>query len=55
MECSPVWDLEIKMILKAALTDRIADREVYGKGLDASYAYEGYETYKTAELDTDDE
>lgn len=50
MERSPVWDLEIKTLLKSALTDKTADRTVYMKGIDASYAYEGYETYKTSEL-----
>ena len=49
MERSPVKDLEIKMLLKAALTDRINDREVYMKGVDASYHYEGYAVYKTAD------
>ena len=42
MERSPIKDLEIKVLLKAALTDRINDREVYMKGVDASYHYEGY-------------
>ena len=41
MERSPVKDLEIKTLLRAALTDRINDREVYMKGVDASYHYEG--------------
>ena len=50
MERSPVKDLEIKMLLKAALTDRIDDREVYIKGIDASYHYEGYNVYKTADI-----
>lgn len=45
MERSPVKDVEIKVLLKAALTDRINDREVYMKGIDASYYYEGYYTY----------
>ena len=49
MERSPVRDLELKTLLKAALTDRIDDREVYMKGVDASYRYEGYDTYKTAD------
>lgn len=49
MERSPVRDLEIKTLLKAALTDQINDREVYMKGVDASYRYEGYDAYKTAE------
>lgn len=47
MERSPIKDTEIKLLLKAALTDQINDREVYMKGVDASYRYEGYNTYKT--------
>ena len=50
MERSPVKDTEIKLLLKAALTDQINDREVYMKGVDASYHYEGYNTYRTSEL-----
>lgn len=50
MERSPIKDIEIKYILKAALTDQINDREVYMKGIDHSYYYEGYVTYKTEEL-----
>ncbi len=50
MERSPVKDLEIKTLLRAALTDRINDREVYMKGVDASYHYEGYDVYKTADI-----
>lgn len=50
MERSPVRDLEIKHILKRALTDKIYDREVYMKGIDHSYYYEGYAVYKTEEL-----
>ena len=50
MERSQVKDLEIKMLLKAALTDRIDDREVYIKGIDASYHYEGYNVYKTSDI-----
>ena len=50
MERSPIKDIEIKYILKAALTDQINDREVYLKGIDHSYYYEGYVTYKTEEL-----
>ena len=50
MERSPVKDIEIKLLLKAALTDQINDREVYMKGVDASYSYEGYNTYKTSEI-----
>ncbi|SCP96903.1 protein adenylyltransferase Fic [Anaerobium acetethylicum] len=45
MERSPVKDVEIKVLLKAALTDQINDHEVYMKGIDASYYYEGYYIY----------
>lgn len=51
MERSPVRDTEIKTLLKAALTDRIHDREVYMKGIDASYRYEGYDVYRTADVE----
>ena len=50
MERSPVKDVEIKALLRAALTDRITDRLVYMKGIDASYHYEGYHVFRTAEL-----
>ena len=50
MERSPIKDIEIKYILKAALTDQINDRQVYMKRIDHSYYYEGYITYKTEEL-----
>ena len=50
MERSPVRDLEIKYLLKNALTDRINDRTVFMKGIDASYHYEGYSVYKTEQL-----
>lgn len=50
MERSPIKDIEIKHILKAALTDEINSREVYMKGIDHSYYYEGYTTFKTEEL-----
>lgn len=50
MERSPVKDVEIKVLLKAALTDKINDREVYMKGIDASYYYEGYNVFKTEKL-----
>ena len=50
MERSPIKDIEIKHLLKRALTDRIDDREVYMKGIDYSYYYEGYTVYKTEEL-----
>ncbi len=48
MQRSPVRDLEIKHLLKHALTDKVADREVFMKGIDASYRYEGYATYRLA-------
>ena len=50
MERSPIKDIEIKHILKTALTDEINSREVYMKGIDHSYYYEGYTTFKTEEL-----
>lgn len=50
MERSPIRDIEIKHILKNALTDDINSREVYMKGIDHSYYYEGYTTYKMEEL-----
>lgn len=50
MERSPIKDIEIKYILKNALTDDINSREVYMKGIDHSYYYEGYTTFKTEEL-----
>ena len=50
MERSPIRDIEIKYILKNALTDEINSREVYMKGIDHSYYYEGYVTFKTEEL-----
>lgn len=51
MERSPLKDTEIKLLLKTALTDKINDRDVYMKGIDASYNYEGYNTFKTEELE----
>ena len=51
MERSPVRDTEIKALLKSALTDAIDDRQVYMKGIDASYRYEGYSVYTMDELD----
>ena len=51
MERSPIKDTEINLLLKNALTDKVNDRTVYMKGLDASYKYEGYNTYKMEELD----
>ena len=53
MERSPIKDIEIKSLLKAALTDKINDREVYMKGIDASYHYEGYNVFKTEDLDSE--
>lgn len=50
MERSPIKDTEIKLLLESALTDKIDDREVYMKGIDASYNYEGYSVYKTENL-----
>lgn len=50
MERSPIKDLEIKVLLKDALTDDINDREVFMKGIDASYSYEGYSTFRTEDL-----
>lgn len=50
MERSPIRDIEIKHVLRQALTNRIHDREIYMKGIDNSYYYEGYLLYKTDEL-----
>ena len=50
MERSPIRDTEIKHVLKTALTDDINDREIYMKGIDHSYYYEGYMTYRTEDL-----
>ena len=50
MERSPIRDIEIKHLLREALTDEIHSREVYMKGIDHSYYYEGYTTFKTEEL-----
>ena len=50
MERSPIRDIEIKHILKAALTNEITSREVYMKGIDHSYYYEGYTTFKAEDL-----
>ena len=50
MERSPIKDIEIKYLLKEALTDEINSREVYMKGIDHSYYYEGYTTFKAKEL-----
>lgn len=50
MERSPIKDIEIKYILKHALTDKVDDREVYMKGTDYSYYYEGYAIYRAEDL-----
>ena len=50
MERSPIKDVEIKVLLKSALTDEINSREVYMIGIDHSYYYEGYTTFKMEEL-----
>lgn len=50
MERSPIKDIEIKYILKNALTDKVNDRDIYMKGIDNSYYYEGYTVYKISEL-----
>ena len=50
MERSPIKDIEINYILKQALTDKVDDREVYMKGIDHSYYYEGYVIYKAEDL-----
>ena len=50
MERSPIKNVEIRELLKPALTSEINDREVYMKGIDASYNYEGYFTFKTRDL-----
>lgn len=50
MERSPIKDIEIKFLLKNALTDDVHNREVYMKGIDASYYYEGYTVYRTGDL-----
>lgn len=50
MERSPIRDIEIKHILKNALTDKIDDREMFMKGIDHSYYYEDYTTFKTEDL-----
>ena len=50
MQRSPVNDLEIKYLLKRALTDKINEREVFMKGIDVSYYYEGYNIFKIEDL-----
>ena len=49
-ERRPIKDVEIKVLLKTALTDDVNSREVFMKGIDHSYYYEGYTTFKTEEL-----
>ena len=51
MERSPIKNIEIKVLLKQALTDKIDDRAIYMKGIDASYHYEGYILYKTGNIE----
>ena len=53
MERSPIKDIEIKHLLRQDLTDRVHDRELYMKGIDYSYYYEGYSVYKTGETHRD--
>ena len=53
MERSPIKDTEIKLLIENAHTDRINDRAVYMKGIDVSYEYEGYYTYKMENLDNE--
>ncbi|WP_370453186.1 hypothetical protein [Oceanobacillus sp. CFH 90083] len=50
MERSPVKDREIKYILKEALTEKAGDRDIFMKGIDASYDYEGFSEYKMEDL-----
>ena len=50
MERSPIKDVEIKELLKQSLTNKVEDREVYMKGIDNSYMYEGYLLFRTEEL-----
>ena len=53
MERSPIKDVEIKTLLRVALTDKVNDREVYMKGIDASYHYEGYNIFRIEDLDNE--
>jgi len=53
MERSPIKDIEIKTLLQEALTNKIDDRKVYMKGIDASYHYEGYNVFKTEDLESE--
>lgn len=50
MERSPIKDIEIKLLLSQALTNKVNDRNIYVKGIDTSYQYEGYNTYSLIEL-----
>ena len=50
MECSPIKDIEIRELLNQGLTDKVKDREIYMRGIDNSYLYEGYLAFKTEEL-----
>ena len=50
MERSPIKDIEIKELLQNSLTDKIDDRDIYMKGIDHSYYYEGYAIFKTEEI-----
>ena len=50
MERSPVRDIEIKHVLRAALTDQVNSREMFMKGIDHSYYYEGYTAFQTEKL-----
>ena len=50
MERSPIKDVELKYLLQSALTDKVNDRDVYMKGVDASYNYEGYSEFKSNAL-----
>ena len=50
MERSPIKDIEIKHLLREALTDKVNDRTVFMKGIDTSYHYEGYSTFKAENL-----
>lgn len=50
MERSPIKDVEIKQLLRSALTDKVNDRQVFMKGIDTSYHYEGYTMFKTEDL-----
>jgi cell filamentation protein len=54
MERSPIKDTEINILLKRSLTDRVSDRLIYIKGIDASYYYEGYTLFKTEEFDNEE-